>query len=116
MIESIPRFLQGAFEFEGYGLMDPRPLARDQWYTVPSDRRAQLVYLRAGNSSDELVYLLLTRDGVAMRYFPIGARSAMHVPLVVLEDIEPDATIELLIAAPKGVSGTLVVDLGLHEI
>ena len=34
----------------------------------------------------EMIYLVLTRGGKAMRYFPVGAKSAIHVPLAVLED------------------------------
>jgi hypothetical protein len=48
-MEAVPRFLQGLFPF----------------------KRAQLIYLRAGNSSGELVYLLLTRDGKPMRSVPV---------------------------------------------
>jgi hypothetical protein len=79
-------------------------------------RRAQLIYLRAGNSSAELVNLVLLRDGRIMRYFPIGAKSSQHVPLVVVEDPSPDTKLEVLLAAPAGAAGHLVVDIGLHEI
>ena len=40
------------------------------------------------------------RDGVPMRYFPIGAKSDVHVPLRVVEDIEGGTVIELHLAAP----------------
>jgi assimilatory nitrate reductase catalytic subunit len=56
------------------------------------------------------------RDGAPMRYFPLGAKSAMHVPLAVVEDLMPESGLEVHIAAPEGVSGTLVLDLGLMEI
>lgn len=79
-MNSQPRFLQGAFSFEGRGLTEPVALDGGLAYTVPSDRRAQLVYFRGGNSSAELIYALLARDGEPMRYFPIGARAACHVP------------------------------------
>lgn len=42
----LPRFLQGAFEFEGRGLTEPTPLDGGLSYTVPSDRRGQLAYFR----------------------------------------------------------------------
>jgi hypothetical protein len=115
-MEAAPRFLQGVFPFTGGGLDKPAPLDGKLAYKVPSDKRAQLIYLRAGNSSTELVYLLLTRDGKPMRYFPIGAKSSDHVALVVTEDIFPDTKLDVLLAAPSGASGDLVIDIGLLEI
>jgi hypothetical protein len=55
------------------------------------------------------------RDGVPMWYFPIGAKGDVHVPLRVVEDIEGGAMTELFIAAPAGVRGSVVVDLGMVE-
>jgi hypothetical protein len=51
-----------------------------------------------------------------MRYFPIAAKGATHVALRVVEDLLADTVLELMIAAPAGCSGTVVVDLGLVEI
>jgi hypothetical protein len=110
-----PRFIQGAFSFTGGGLAAPHPLHDGARYVVPADKRAQLVYMRGGNSADALVCLVLTRDGRPMRYFPIGAKAAIHVSLAVVEDIFPEAKLEVLVAAPEGISGTVVVDLGLLE-
>jgi hypothetical protein len=115
-MEAAPRFLQGVFPFKGGGLDKPVPLDGKLAYKVPSDKRAQLIYLRAGNSSTELVYLVLTRDDKPMRYFPIGAKSSDHVALVVTEDIFPDTKLDVLLAAPSGASGDLVIDIGLLEI
>ena len=55
------------------------------------------------------------RDGVPMRYFPIGAKGDVHVPLRVVEDIDGGSVIELHLAAPTGLQGTVVVDLGTVE-
>ena len=110
-----PKFLQGVYEFQGHGLHVPEPLQLPLFYKVPFDKRSQMVYFRAGNSSDELIYVLLTRDGKPMRYFPIGAKSATHVPLAVVEDLHPESALEVLLAAPEGVSGTAVIDIGLME-
>jgi hypothetical protein len=115
-MEATPRFLQGVFPFKGGGLDKPVPLDGKLAYQVPSDKRAQLIYLRAGNSSEELVCLLLTRDGKPMRYFPVGAKSSDHVALVVTEDIFPDTKLDVLFAAPSGASGDIVIDIGLLEI
>ncbi|NAZ86208.1 molybdopterin oxidoreductase [Kineococcus indalonis] len=115
-MSSTPRFLQGAFPFTGAGLEKPAPVEGLPAYAVPDGVRAQPVYLRAGNSSDELISVVLLRDGVAMRWFPVGARSSVHVALRIVEDVEAPAALELRVAAPEGVSGTVVLDLGLVEV
>jgi len=116
MIDSVPRFLNGAYSFSGDGYGAPRLLDAALVYTVPSDKRAQLIYLRAGNSSDEMVFVALMQNGKTMRLFPVGARAATHVPLAVVEDLEPETRIEVFVGAPAGVAGTLVLDIGLIEI
>ena len=116
MIDSTPRFLHGAYTFEGKGYSTPALLDPALVYVVPADRRAQLIYLRGGNSSSELAYLALMTDGTPARTFPIGAKSAIHVPLAVVEDLQPDTKVEVYYAAAPGVSGTFVLDLGIIEI
>lgn len=115
-MNSTPRFIHGVFPFEGRGLEAPHVLGPGTDYHVPADKRAQLIYLRAGNSADKLVYLVLTRDGKPMRYFPIGGNASVHVPLAVVEDIFPESKLAVLLAAPKGVSGTVILDVGLLEV
>ncbi|TLU72000.1 molybdopterin oxidoreductase [Lichenicoccus roseus] len=116
MIEATPRIITGIFTFTGAGFGNPVVLSGLEAYKVPADRRSQLVYLRAGNSADEMVSLVLLRDGSPMRLFPLGAKSGQHVPLAVVEDLFPETTIEMRVAAPEGVSGTVVIDMGLMEI
>jgi hypothetical protein len=111
-----PRFIQGIFNFEGRGLERPSKLTPEVEYTVPRDKRAQLVYLRAGNSTDEMVYLVLSQNERPVRYFPIGAKGAVHVALAIVEDVPPETRIGLSLGAPEGARGTLLVDLGLVEI
>src|SRR5688572_17144591 len=53
-MDSIACFLQGVFTFSGAGLAKPLPLADGLAYAVPADRRAQLIYFRAGSSADDL--------------------------------------------------------------
>jgi assimilatory nitrate reductase catalytic subunit len=115
-VHSTPRFLQGIFAFTGDGPEKPLLVHETLRYTVPPGTTAQALYFRGGNSAPELVTVVLLRDGVPMRYFPIGAKSDVHVPLRVVEDLEPDTVVELHLAAPEGVSGTLVVDFGLVEV
>ena len=111
-----PRFMNGVFAFEGRGLAHPGPLDPSTTYTVPSDKRAQFIYLRGGNSSAELIYLVVLRNGKALRYFPVGAKASVHVSLAVVEDIFPESKLEVHLAAPAGTSGTLVLDIGLLEL
>ncbi|MCV7357812.1 molybdopterin oxidoreductase [Mycolicibacterium fluoranthenivorans] len=113
---STPRFLQGAFAFEGAGLDKPELIDDSLRYVVPAGAIAQPVYFRGGNSTDELITVVLFRDGAPMRYFPIAAKGATHVALRVVEDLLGDTVLELCVAAPAGISGTVVVDLGLVEI
>ena len=115
-MHSTPRFLQGIFAFEGKGLDRPFPLDASLSYVVPDGVVTQAVYFRGGNASHELICVVLVRDGQPMRYFPIGAKGQVHVPLRVVEDLEAGTAIELHVAAPVSISGAVVVDLGLVEI
>lgn len=113
---SKPVFLQGIYAFEGSGADKPTALHPDLVYTVPDGVTTQPLYFRGGNSTDELVTVVLVRDGVPMRLFPVGARASTHVALAVVEDIDDGTTLELWLAAREGLTGTVVVDLGLVEV
>ena len=115
-MDAKPQFIQGIFGFEGAGLTVPTALGAAAAYKVPRDKRAQIIYMRAGNSADALICLTLTRDGKVMRHFPLGAKQSVHVPLAMTEDVFPESQLELSVAAPKGVAGVVVVDVGLFEI
>ncbi len=110
------RFLQGIYPFRGQGIDKPAPLHDELTYLVPNGSVAQALYFRGGNTTDEVVTVVLMRDGVPMRYFPIGARSDVHVPLRVVEDLEGGTAVELYLAASDGLSGTVIVDVGLVEV
>jgi hypothetical protein len=116
MIEAKPKFLNGVYAIEGAGYDKIAPFSDKLIYSVPPDKRAQLIYFRGGNSCGEMICLVLMRDGQPMRYFPIGAKAAEHVPLAVVEDLEPDTKLELFLCAPSGAKGSVVVDIGLLEI
>lgn len=108
-------FLQGIYPFHGTGMANPFPIHSQLTHYVPDGAVAQALYFRGGNSSPELVTVVLMRDGAPMRYFPIGAKSEVHVPLRVVEDIEAGSVIELYLAAPAGTGGSVVVDLGMVQ-
>ncbi len=112
---SKPNFIQGVFPFEGKGMTQPFALA-EAVYIVPTGKRAQLIYFRGGNSTDDLIYLVLMRDGKPMRYFPLGAKADTHIALAVVEDLLSDTKIEVCVAAPEGLKGLVVLDIGLMEI
>ena len=116
MIEANPRFLNGIYSFQGGGYDKVAPLSDKLVYSVPADKRSQLIYFRAGNSCGDMICLVLMRDGQPMRYFPIGAKGTDHVPLAVVEDLEPDTKLEVFFCAPTGQQGTLILDIGLLEI
>ena len=109
-------FLQGVFGFEGHGLEKPAPIDDSLRYVVPLGSTAQALYFRGGNSSDELIVVVLLRGGVPMRYFPIGARGHTHVVLRVVEDLDAGTELDLHLAAPDGVTGSVVIDFGLVEV
>ena len=115
-MHSTPRFLQGAFAFEGKGVDQPLPVDGALSYVVPDGVVAQAVYFRGGNTAGELICAVLMREGKPMRYFPIGAKGDVHVPLRVVEDLDAGTAIELYVSAPVGVTGTVVADLGMVEV
>jgi assimilatory nitrate reductase catalytic subunit len=115
-MHTTPRFLQGVYAFTGQGLKKPVPIDAALSYVVPPGLTAQPVYFRGGNTTAELVCVVLMRDGIPMRYFPIGAKGDTHVALRVVEDLLGDTRIELSLLAPDGCSGVVVLDLGLVEL
>ena len=114
-METTARFLNGVYSFSGTGLEHFAPVG-GLTYTVPADKRAQLIYFRAGNSADAMIAVSLVKDGEPMRYFPIGAKGACHVPLAVVEDLNPDSLVQVCLSAPAGATGQVVIDIGLIEI
>jgi hypothetical protein len=109
-------FLQGIYAFEGQGLEKLAPIDDALHYVVPLGTTAQALYFRGGNSSDVMVTVVLLRGGVPMRYFPIGAQDGTHVPLRVVEDLDGGTELDLQLAAPEGVTGSVVIDFGLVEV
>ena len=109
------RFLQGIVKFEGRGLDKPVSLNPKLAYTVPSDRRTRPLYIRAGNSSSEMVYLVLIRNDKPMRYCPIAAKGGIDVGFHVIDEVPGGTVLEVCFAAPESVQGTFVIDAGFEE-
>lgn len=112
---STARFLQGRFPFTGAGFETLSPIDDTMRITVPAGKTLQAVYFRGGNSSDELATVALVHNGSPVRYFSVGARDGIHIPLRLVEDFESGDVLELQVTAPDGAGGSLVIDLGLVE-
>ncbi len=110
------RFIQGMFAFKGRGLENPVSFEPKVTYQVPPDKRAQMIYCRVGNPTAKFLYVILQQDGKPIRMFPCGRESGIHVPLAIIDDILPGSVVELSIAAPKGLKGKVMIDLGFVEI
>ncbi len=116
MIDSTPRFLQGAFAFTGAGLTTAR-LAGPVAGLRRSGGQARAADLPARRQlHGELAYVTLMQDGKPARMFPLGAKAGIHVPLAVVEDLQPDTRIEVFSAPPRACRGTIVLDVGIIEI
>jgi hypothetical protein len=110
------RFIQGVFTYQGCGFTQPVPLEPKADYIVPSGKRAHLVYCRVGNPSSELICLILKRDGKLTRYFPVGAKAGAQMPHALVDDLLAKSEIEVVIAAPEGLAGSVLIDMGFVEI
>jgi assimilatory nitrate reductase catalytic subunit len=110
-----PVFLQGVFPFLGQGLAHPDALSTELNYTVPEGCAAVLMYFRAGNACDQLIYLCVVGDGKPRRYFPIGPQHDSHVELAIREPIPAGTKLEIHLAAAENVYGTAIIDIGFLE-
>ncbi len=111
-----PLFLQGVFPFVGAGWYTSGLLNPNLIYTVPGGKQARLLYLRAGNLSEAMIYLSIMRDTQPMRYFPIRAGGDAHITLAITEDLPTGSRMEVHFAAPDGLSGSIVLDVGFVEL
>jgi assimilatory nitrate reductase catalytic subunit len=112
---STPRFLQGVFPFVGRGIYESEAVEHDLEYVVPDGHRARVLYVRLGNHALGLIYLTLTANGSPIRYFPVGPQGALHIPLAIQEAHPAGTKLTFSLAAERGVSGTLILDVGIEE-
>jgi len=111
-----PRFLQGVFPFAGRGLFDPVTVDDSLDYTVPAGTTTEILYFRAGNWSDDLIYFTIYADSVPIRYFPVAPKGDCHVSLAIVDPHRPGTRLSVVIAAPRNITGTVIVDVGLIEV
>ena len=72
-------------------------------------------YVRAGNTADGMANVTLLRDGKVMRYFPIPVGGgSVHVPLAIVDELEPGSGINVTAAAEE--PGRLILDVGILEV
>ncbi len=114
--EAVPIFLQGVFPFVGHGAVRLSPLNDALTYTVPQGKAMEMIYFRGGNFTDELLYLTLSANGRPVRYFPIAPKGDVHVALAIVDTHPAGTFIEICLAAPRDLTGTVVVDVGLLEL
>ena len=110
------RFLQGVFPFVGRGISELGLLNDALRYQVPTGKSAEVLYFRAGNVSEDLIYLVLSANDTPIRYFPVGPKADVHVPLAITESHAEGTRLEVGFAAPRGLSGTVVIDVGIVEV
>lgn len=113
---SRPRFLQGVYPFAGRGIFETVPLNDELTYVVPEGTSAEVAYVRAGNASDDLIYIALAVNDKPLRYFPLGPKADAHVGLAIVEAHPSGARLTVCLAAPRGLTGAIILDIGLIEI
>jgi hypothetical protein len=111
-----PQFIQGTFPFIGAGITERIPLSHEAEYLVPEGCQAEVLYVRAGNHSNEIIYLTLCANSRPIRYFPLGKSEAMHIPLAIIEPHDAGTKLTIEISAVRGESGVVILDIGLLEV
>jgi hypothetical protein len=106
------RFLQGVFPFIGKGIFESVPDSSLD-VTVCKGMQAQVLDVRSGNHSEDLIDLTLTSNGTPIRHFPVGPQGALHIPMLIQEPRPAGTKLSYFLAAARGVSGTVIVDVGI---
>ena len=76
--------LQTITDIEGEGIDSPQHLRLT--YSVSQGCTAGVQYVRAGNTTEGIINITVLKDGKAMRYVPVAAGGAMHVPLAIVDE------------------------------
>lgn len=77
---------------------------------------ARVRLVRGGRLSDDLVYICVTANGTPIRYFPTGPKGDAHVMLAIVEQHLAGVRLDVCLAAPRGLVGSVVVDVGFIEL
>ena len=87
--------LQTITDIEGEGIDSPQDL--NLTYSVSQGCTAGVQYVRVGTTTKGMINVTVPKAGKAMRYVPVAAGSAIHVPLAIVDDLQPGT--EIFIAA-----------------
>jgi hypothetical protein len=79
--------LQTIIDIEGEGIDSPQDL--NLTYSVSQGCIAGVQYVRAGNTTEGMINITVLKDGKVMRYVPVAAGGAMHVPLAIIDELQP---------------------------
>jgi assimilatory nitrate reductase catalytic subunit len=104
--------LQTITDIEGEGIDSPQDL--NLTYSILQGCTAGVQYVRAGNTTEGMINITVLNDGKAMRYMPVAAGSAIHVPLSIVDELQPGTEISIAAAAER--SGKLILDVGILEV
>ena len=104
--------LQTITDIEGEGIDSPQDL--NLTYSVSQGCTAGVQYVRAGNTTEGMINITVFKDGKAMRYVPVAAGGAIHVPLAIVDELQPGTEISITVAAEG--SGKLILDVGFLEV
>ena len=111
-----PHFLQGVYPFVGRDIFATVLLHEELTFVVPHGASAGIAYVRAGNSSDDLIYIVVFADEKPLRYFPLGPKADSHVELAIVEPHPAGTEFSIHIGAPRGAAGAVILDIGLIVI
>ncbi|HEX8260978.1 MAG TPA: hypothetical protein VF558_11860 [Rubrobacteraceae bacterium] len=67
-----------------------------------------------GNTTGGMINVTVLRSGPAMRYVPVAAGGAIHVPLAIVDELQSGT--EITIAAAAEGWGKLILDVGFLEV
>ena len=103
--------LQTITDIEGEGIDSPQDL--NLYFTVSQGCTAGVQYVRAGNTSEGMINITVLKNGKVMRYVPVAARSSIHVPLAIVDELRAGTELSIVAAAEE--SGKLILDIGILE-
>ena len=76
------------------------PGAPDLSYTIPQGCTAGVRYVRAGSTVEGMLNISPPlQNGKATRYVPVVAASTTHVPLAIVDKLEPGTEVTIAVAA-----------------
>ena len=104
--------LQTITDIVGEGIDSPQDL--NLTYSVSQGCTAGVQYVRAGNTTEGMINVTVLKDNKAMRYVPVAAGGTIHVPLAIVDELQPGTEISI-VAAANG-SGKLILDIGILEV